>query len=88
MVSGGTIVQLLASYLPDFQVGSNVAVQRPRTKLWDTYGIVTSIGPCYQYHITGRKGQNCHLLQYIAPASIPELWYQVAIMQSTSSKCT
>ena len=31
--------------LPDIHIGSSVAVQNSRTKLWDIYGTVTEIGP-------------------------------------------
>ena len=42
--------------LPEIKVGTNVAVQDPRTKLWDTYGMVTAIGPQRQYYIKTQKG--------------------------------
>ena len=45
-----------AHRLPDIQVGSNVVLQDPRTKLWDTYGIVTHVGPHRQYHIRTQPG--------------------------------
>ena len=41
--------------LPEIKVGTNVAVQDPQTKWWDTYGIVTAIGPQHQYHIKTQK---------------------------------
>ena len=34
-----------AHALLEIQVGTNVAVQDHRTRLWDTYGVVTAIGP-------------------------------------------
>ena len=40
-----------AHALPEIKVGTNVAVQDHRTKLWDMYGVVTAIGPQRQYHI-------------------------------------
>ena len=54
---------------------SHVAVQHPKTKLWDTYGVVTHIGPSRQYHVqTGRNKiliQNQRFLCRRVPASIP-----------------
>jgi len=41
--------------LPEIQIGMNVAVQDHRTKLWDTYGVVTAISPLRQYHIKTLK---------------------------------
>ena len=46
-----------AHSLPDIAVGSNIAVQHPRTKMWDTYGIVKRIGPNRQYHIHTKQGR-------------------------------
>ena len=70
-----------ACHLPNIQVGYNVAVQNPRMHLWDTYEIVTSIGPYCQYHIQTRKDQksirNCHsyaeelLLQFLKEHQAP-----------------
>jgi len=45
-----------AHQLRDIQIGSHVALQNPRTRLWDTYGIVTSVGPYRQYHIRTQHG--------------------------------
>jgi len=42
--------------LPEIKVGTNVAVQDHRTKLWDTYGIVTAIGPQRKYHVKIQMG--------------------------------
>ena len=65
-----------ASPLPEIQVGSNVAVQNPRTKLWDTYGVVTAIRPHRKYHVKTKNGtmliRNRHFLRRRVPASIPE----------------
>ena len=33
-----------AHALPEIQVGSNVAIHNSKTKLWDTYGVVTYVG--------------------------------------------
>ena len=64
-----------AHSLTDIKVGSHVAVQHPRTKLWDTYGVVTSIGPHRQYHIkTDRSNtlvQNRRFICRRVPTSIP-----------------
>ena len=47
-----------ASSLPDITVGTRVAVQNTRTRSWDTYGLVTFIGPHRQYHAcTHGKGK-------------------------------
>ena len=65
-----------AHSLPQIHVGSNVAVQNPKTKLWDTYGRVTMIGPHRQYHVITSKGQvlvrNCRFLCCRTSTSIPE----------------
>ena len=45
-----------AHALLEIQVGTNVAVQDHRTILWDTYGVVTAIGPQRQYHIKAQRG--------------------------------
>ena len=64
-----------AHSLPDIKVGSHVAVQHPKIKLWDTYGVVTSIGPHRQYHVkTGTAKivvRNRRFLCRRVPASIP-----------------
>ena len=64
-----------AHSLPDITVGSHVAVQHPKTKLWDTYGMVTQIGPKRQYHVqTDRSNvliRNRRFLRRRVPASIP-----------------
>ena len=40
-----------AGSLPDIRVGTHVAVQDTRTRLWDTYGRVTKVSPHRDYHI-------------------------------------
>ena len=64
-----------AHSLPDIAVGSNVAVQHPRTKMWDTYGIVKRIGPNRQYHIQTKQGRmlirNRRFIRRRVPASVP-----------------
>ena len=64
-----------AHNLPDITVGSHVAVQHPKTKLWDTYGVVIHIGPSRQYHVQTGKDKilirNRRFLRRRVPASIP-----------------
>ena len=43
--------------LPLITVGSNVAIQNHNTKMWDTYGIVTEIGPHRRYFIKTHGGR-------------------------------
>ena len=43
--SSATYYNLHAHPLTEIEIGSNVAVQNPRTKLWDIYGIITAISP-------------------------------------------
>ena len=56
-------------------MGSNVAVQHPRTKMWDTYGVVKRIGPNRQYHIHTKQGRmlirNRRFIRRRVPASVP-----------------
>ena len=65
-----------ARSLREIQVGSNVAVQNPRTKLWDTYGVVTSMGPYRQYSIKTSRGtiivRKRRYLRRRAPMLVPE----------------
>ena len=60
---------------PDITVGTNVAVQNIRTGSWDTYGLVTFIGPHRQYHVRTAKGKmlirNCRFLCRRVPGPIP-----------------
>ena len=64
-----------AHNLPEITVGSNVAIQDPRTKLWDTYGVVRYIGPHRQYHIRTKEGRtlmrNRRFIRRRTPASVP-----------------
>ena len=46
-----------AHNLPDIHKGSYVVVQNPRTKLWDTYGVVIDIRPHRQYHVKTQTGK-------------------------------
>jgi len=45
-----------AQDLQDFQVGSTVALQNPRTKLWDIYGTVVNVSPHRRYSVKTRAG--------------------------------
>ena len=42
--------------LPDIQVRSQVALQNPRTKLWDIYREVIAVGPHRQYTVKTSSG--------------------------------
>ena len=59
-----------AHSLPDIHKGTHVAVQNLKTKLWDTYGVVISIGPHCQYHVKTASGNvlkhNCSIGSYVA----------------------
>lgn len=43
--------------LPEIRVGTNVAIQNPSTKQWDTYGIVARVGPYRRYHVKLTNGR-------------------------------
>ena len=64
-----------ASNLPEITVDAHVAVQNARTRLWDTYGIITWVDPHSQYHICTANGQTMlHNRLFICkrvPTSIP-----------------
>jgi len=66
-----------AHSLPEIVVGTNVAVQNPQTKLWDTYGMVTAIGPQRQYHVKTSRGtvliRNRRFIRRRVPESVPYL---------------
>jgi len=59
--------------LQDIQVGSTVALQNPRTKLWDIYGTVVNISPHRRYSVKTYAGrvlvQNRRFLRFRSPAS-------------------
>ena len=61
--------------LADIDIGSNVAIQNPHTKLWDIYGIVTDISPNRRYYVKTLSGrvlvQNHRFLRRRVPLSIP-----------------
>ena len=43
--------------LADIDIGSNVAIQNPHTKLWDIYSIVTDISPNRRYYVKTPSGR-------------------------------
>ena len=63
-----------ARNLPDIQLGSNVALQNPRTKLRDIYGTVVHISPYRRYSIKTQGGRvlvrNRRFLRRRTPASL------------------
>ena len=48
-----------AHTLPDLETGNHVAIQNPTTKLWDTYGTITGIGPYRKYFVKTQSGSFC-----------------------------
>ena len=59
--------------LTEIEIGSNVAIQHPRTKLWDIYGIVTVISPNRRYYVHQNLQWSC------ASQKLP-----ISTLQSTS----
>ena len=43
--------------LPDIKVGSHVAIQNPRLKLWDIYGVVTALASHRRYIVKATSGR-------------------------------
>ena len=43
--------------LTEIEVGSNVAIQNPRTKLWDIYGTIIDVSPNRRYYIKTSSGR-------------------------------
>ena len=43
--------------LPEIHVGSQVALQDPRTRLWDSYGVVIRVGQHRQYIVKTESGK-------------------------------
>ena len=66
--------------LPEIQAGTNVTVQDHRSKLWDTYGVVTAIGSQHQYYVKTQKGsvlvRNQRFIRRRVPESVPYLQRQ------------
>ena len=46
-----------AQELQDIQLGSTVALQNPRTKLWDIYGTVVNVSPHRRYSVKTQSGR-------------------------------
>ena len=55
--SSAMYYNLHAHPLTEIEIGSNVAVQNPRIKLWDIYGIITAISPNRKYYIKTSSGR-------------------------------
>ena len=64
-----------ARSLPDVGLGSSVAIQNPKTKIWDIYGRVVDIGPHRRYFVKTHSGRilvrNCRFLHRRVPLSVP-----------------
>ena len=62
--------------LSDIMQGSQVVLQNPKTKLWDTYGVVISVDQHRKYHIKIKSGKvlmkNRRLLCRRVPTLNPE----------------
>ena len=75
--SKSKILQHRSTSLLEILVGTNVAVQDHRTRLWDTYGIMIAIGPQCQSHIKAQKGpvlvQNRCFIRCRVPELVPYL---------------
>ena len=60
---------------PDIREGTHVAIQDPRTKMWNTYGMVTYVGPHRKYYIKTKTGRvlvrNRRFIRRRIPASLP-----------------
>ena len=73
--SSTTYYNLHAHPLTEIEIGSNVAVQNPRTKLWDIYGIITAISPNRKYYIKTSSSRvlvrNHHFIRRRVPLTMP-----------------
>ena len=73
--SSATYYNLHAHPLTEIEIGSNVVVQNPRTKLWDIYGIITAISPNRKYYIKTSSGRvlvrNRRFIRRRVPLSMP-----------------
>ena len=60
--------------LPDIKVGNHVAIQNPRSKLWDIYGVVTALASHRRYVFKTTSGRvfvrNSRFLRKRIPVSI------------------
>ena len=63
------ILQPTCSLLTEIDIGSNIAIQNPCSKLWDIYGVITAILPKRRYYI--RTSCNRCFLRRCVPLSIP-----------------
>ena len=63
--------------LPDIKLGSHVAIQNPRSKLWDIYGVVTALASHRRYIVKATSGRvfvrNRRFLRKLIPVSIRAL---------------
>ena len=63
--------------LTEIEIGSNVAIQNPHTKLWDIYGTIIDVTPNRRYYIKTSSGRvlvrNRRFLRRRVPLSIPPL---------------
>ena len=63
------------AYPTEIEIGSNVAIQNPRTKFWDIYGSIIDISPNRRYYIKTSSGRvlvrNRRFLRRRFPLSIP-----------------
>ena len=73
--SAATYYNAHAQPLTEIEIGTNVAIQNPRTKLWDIYGIITAISPNRRYYVKTSSGRvlvrNRRFLRRRVPLSIP-----------------
>ena len=64
-----------AQLLPDLKVGNHVAIQHPTSKLWDTYGVITAIGPYRKHFVKTQSGRvlirNRRFIHKRYPVSFP-----------------
>jgi len=73
--SSAAYYNLHAHNVPDIHVGSHVTIQNPQFCVWDTFGIVTEIGPHRRYYIKTAGGRvlvrnRCYLRRCV-PTSVP-----------------
>ena len=73
-----------AHTLSDIHVGSHVAIQNPRSKLWDIYGVVIEIMSHRRYYIKTQGGRvlvrNRRFLRRRVPTSIPMTTHQPEVI--------
>ena len=63
-----------STVLPDINIGSHVAIQNPKSKLWDIYGIVTAMASHRRYLVKTQNGRvfvrNRRFLRKRVPVSV------------------